>query len=443
VDLVAREGADAWYTREVAEILPAGTKCAKCGSTSFRKEMDIIDVWFESGSSWAAVMPQLRPDDITADLYTEGGDQHRGWFHSSLLCAVGTRDHAPYRAVATSGWTLDPQGRAMSKSLGNVVDPVDIAKRLGGEIVRLWVASVDFREDVTCSEELMQRVADNYRKIRNTFRNMLANLFDFSVANAVSFEQMDSLDQYMLVRTARLSEQVRRWYEEFEFHRIYQELHNFCAVDLSAIYFDVLKDRLYTFAPDSKSRRSAQTAIWRIAEAMVRLSAPLMSFTADEVWQFLPKISDRAESVHLALFPSPKDIYGAEPTADRVEQIETDWTSLMQVRDEGLKSLEAARQSKTIGSALESTLLIKAADPLYSLLKGRELELRALLIVSGVDVAKAESRNGTAALRVEVRRAAGEKCERCWNYSTHVGENKDFPTVCERCSAALDEIVRV
>jgi isoleucyl-tRNA synthetase len=272
---------------------------------------------------------------------------------------------------------------------------------------------------------------------------MLANLFDFSITDAVAFEQMDSLDQYMLVRTAKLTEQVRRWYEEFQFHRVYQELHNFCAVDLSAIYFDVLKDRLYTFAPNSKSRRSAQTAIWRIAEAMVRLAAPLMTFTADEVWQFLPKTSDRVASVHIALFPSIKEIYGAEPTADRLRQIETDWTSLMQVRDEGLKALEAARQAKSIGSALESTLLIKAADPLYSLLKGRETELRALLIVSGVEAAKAESVNGASAVHVEVRRAPGEKCERCWNYSTHVGENKELPTVCERCTAALSEIVRV
>ena len=441
VDLFAREGADAWYLRDVAEILPAGTKCAKCGGTSFRKEMDIIDVWFESGSSWADVMPKLRPNDVTADLYTEGGDQHRGWFHSSLLCAVGTRNHAPYRAVATSGWTLDPQGRAMSKSLGNVVDPVDIAKRLGGEIVRLWVASVDFREDVTCSEDLMQRVADNYRKVRNTFRNMLANLYDFAPADAVPFAQMQPLDQYMLVRTAQLTEQVKRWYDEFEFHRVYHAVHNFCAVDLSAIYFDVLKDRLYTFAPNSPARRSAQTSVWHIAESLVRLVAPLMSFTSDEVWQFLPKVSGRPESVHLALFPSNKEIFGSEPTADQLKKIESDWVSLMSVRDEALKALEAARQAKTIGSALESVVVLKASDPLYSLLKGRETEMRALLIVSGVEVVKAESGNGSGAVSVEVRRAPGEKCERCWNYSTHVGENKEFPTICERCSEALAEIV--
>jgi isoleucyl-tRNA synthetase len=441
VDLFAREGADAWYLRDVADILPAGTKCAKCGGASFRKEMDIIDVWFESGSSWADVMPKLRPQDVTADLYTEGGDQHRGWFHSSLLCAVGTRNHAPYRNVATSGWTLDPQGRAMSKSLGNVVDPVDIAKRLGGEIVRLWVASVDFREDVTCSEDLMQRVADNYRKVRNTFRNMLANLYDFAPADAVPFAQMQPLDQYMLARTAQLTEQVKRWYDEFEFHRVYHAVHNFCAVDLSAIYFDVLKDRLYTFAPNSPARRSAQTAIWHIAESLVRLVAPLMSFTADEVWQFLPKVAGRPESVHLALFPSNRDIFGTEPTAEQLKKIETDWVSLMSVRDEALKALEAARQAKTIGSALESVVVLKASDPVYSLLKGRETEMRALLIVSGVEVQKAESGNGSGAVAVEVRRAPGDKCERCWNYSTHVGENKDFPTICERCSEALAEIV--
>jgi isoleucyl-tRNA synthetase len=441
VDLFAREGADAWYLRDIAEILPAGTKCAKCGGSGFRKEMDIIDVWFESGSSWADVMPKLRPQDETADLYTEGGDQHRGWFHSSLLCAVGTRNHAPYRAVATSGWTLDPQGRAMSKSLGNVVDPVDIAKRLGGEIVRLWVASVDFREDVTCSEELMQRVADNYRKVRNTFRNMLANLYDFTPADAVPFTQMQPLDQYMLVRTAQLTEQVKLWYEEFEFHRVYHAVHNFCAVDLSAIYFDVLKDRLYTFAPNLSARRSAQTAIWHIAESLVRLVAPLMSFTADEVWQFLPKVSGRPESVHLELFPSSKEIFGSEPAADALKKIEADWVSLMSVRDEALKALEAARQAKTIGSALESVVVLKADDPLYSLLRGRETEIRALLIVSGVEVHKAESGNGSGAVTVEVRRAPGEKCERCWNYSIHVGENKEFPTICERCSEALAEIV--
>jgi isoleucyl-tRNA synthetase len=413
-------------------------KCVKCGNTAFRKEMDIIDVWFESGSSWAAVMSQLRPS-AQADLYFEGGDQHRGWFHSSLLCSVGTRNQAPYREVATSGWTLDEQGRAMSKSLGNVVDPVDIANRLGGEIVRLWVASVDFREDVSCSEHLMQRVADNYRKIRNTFRNILGNLYDFDPANAVPFGDMDPLDQYMLVRTAEMSERVQGWYRRMEFHRVYHQLHDFCAVDLSALYFDVLKDRLYTSAPQSRARRSAQTAIWRIAECMVRLAAPMMSFTADEIWSFLPVMAKRPESVHLALFPAAEDIYGSAIDPSAVAHLNSEWNSLMQVREEGLKQLELARQAKTIGSSLEAKVRITAPEPLRSLLAAQGTQLRALLIVSGVEVAPAATGNGASPVRVEVSLADGQKCERCWNYSTQVGMDPAYPTVCERCSAALKE----
>jgi isoleucyl-tRNA synthetase len=439
VKLFAGEGADAWYRREATEILPRGTKCAKCGGTSFRKEMDIIDVWFESGSSWAAVMPQLR-DNAQSDLYFEGGDQHRGWFHSSLLCSVGTRNQAPYREVATSGWTLDERGRAMSKSLGNVVDPVDIAKRLGGEIVRLWVASVDFREDVSCSEHLMQRVADNYRKIRNTFRNMLANLYDFDPGtHSVPFAEMDALDQYMLMRTAELNQRVQDWYAEMSFHRVYHQLHDFCTVDLSAIYFDVLKDRLYTFAPNSRARRSAQTAIWRIGEAMVRLAAPMMSFTADEIWGFLPKVTARKESVHLEFFPKTEDIYGSAVDRASLGKLASDWTALMSVRDEALKQLEIARQAKTIGSSLEARLSITATEPLLSILRAYTAQLRALMIVSGVSVAGVGTTNGSSPMHVEVSKADGVKCERCWNYSTRVGENPDYPTVCERCSAALRE----
>jgi isoleucyl-tRNA synthetase len=442
VNLFRREGADAWYLHDASSILPAATRCEKCSGTEFQKEMDIIDVWFESGSSAEAVLGQ--PDDpkLTwpADLYFEGADQFRGWFHSSLLCAVGTRDVAPYRNVATSGWTLDPQGRAMHKSLGNTVDPVDIANRLGGEIVRLWVASVDFREDVRASEELMQRVAENYRKIRNTFRNILANLFDFDPRDAVPFDEMDSLDQYMLVRTAEMSERTKKFYEEFTFHRLYHEMHNFCAVDLSQVYFDVLKDRLYTGATNSKARRSAQTAIWRIGEAMVRLFAPMMSFTADEIWQYLPKLHNRLESVHLASFPTASEIYGAEVSASAIERLNLDWSALMTVRDEALKALEVARQNKEIGANLEAKVKISAADPLYSLLAAHALQLRALLIVSGVSIERTSGSNGAALVHVEVARADGQKCERCWNYSVHVGENLKFPTICERCTAALNQM---
>ena len=443
VALFGREGADAWYTREAREIVPAGTKCANCGGADLRKEMDILDVWFESGSSSFVVFDGAKSNlQWPPDLYFEGGDQHRGWFHSSLLCAVGTRNRAPYREVATSGWTLDPQGRAMSKSLGNVVDPVDIAKRLGGEIVRMWVASVDFREDVTCSDELMQRVADNYRKIRNTFRNMLANLFDFEPGAAVKFAEMDALDQYMLVRTWEMAERMRQWYRELAFHRVYHQLHDFCAVDLSAIYFDVLKDRLYTAAPESKARRSAQSAIWRIAEVMARLAAPIMSFTADEVWSFLPKMADRAESVHLTLFPGEEDVFGEKVSAERIAALNRDWSGLMGVREVALKSLEEARQAKTIGSSLEAKVKIAAADPLHALLQTHVAQLRALLIVSGVEIVDALPGMQDEDVSVTVERAGGQKCERCWNYSERVGENADFPTVCERCTAALAEIVR-
>ncbi|MCU1284417.1 MAG: Isoleucyl-tRNA synthetase [Acidobacteriales bacterium] len=441
VELFAKEGADAWYVHEPSEILPAGTKCAKCGGSEFRKEMDIIDVWFESGSSNAAVLGKGKLH-FPADLYFEGGDQHRGWFHSSLLCSVGTRDHAPYKKVSTSGWTLDPTGKAMSKSLGNVVDPVDIARRLGGEIVRLWVASVDFREDVHASEELMQRVAENYRKIRNTFKNMLGNLYDFDPSKPVAFADMDSLDQYMLMRTAELSERVQNWYDEMLFHRVYHEVHNFCAVDLSNIYFDVIKDRLYTSAPNSRARRSAQTAIWRIAEALVRLIAPIISFTSDEIWQNMPKVEGRSESVHLELFPQPHDIYGKDINVSTLEALRRDWTLMMSVRDEALKALETARQSKEIGSSLEAQLKISAPESTYETLSKYAQQLRFLLIVSGVTVEKAAGGNGSAALHVEVSRAAGEKCERCWNYSVHVGENKEYPMICERCSASIQEIAK-
>jgi isoleucyl-tRNA synthetase len=352
VDMFAREGSDSWYQRAAQEILPPGVKCS-CGGTTFRKESDIIDVWFESGCSQAAVLGREPGLPWPADLYLEGGDQYRGWFHSSLLCAVGTRDQAPYRSVATNGWTLDPQGRATSKTLGNGVDPVEIAKRLGGEIVRLWVASVDFQEDVTVSDELMQRVSENYRKIRNTFRYILSNLYDFDpMRNAVEFKDMLALDQYMLLRAAEVTQQARGWYETFEFHRIYHQLNEFCTTDLSAVYFDVLKDRLYTSAPNSRARRSAQTALWRIGEALVRLLAPLLSFTAEEVWSFLPKVSGRAESVHLAHFPKAEDLTGDISALTHLAALRADFDSLMSVRDDALKALEVARQEKLIGSGL-------------------------------------------------------------------------------------------
>ncbi len=441
VELFARAGADSWYKDSAEEILPSGIKCGKCGATKFRKEMDIIDVWFESGSSQAAVLGREPGLSWPADLYLEGGDQHRGWFQSSLLCAVATKGAAPYRSAATAGWTLDPQGRAMSKSLGNTVDPVEIADKLGAEIVRLWVASVDFREDVMASDELMQRISESYRKIRNTFRYILSNLSDFAPAEeAVGFAEMQPLDQYFLLRAAEVTKDVRGHYDDYVFHRLYHRLKDFCIVDLSAIYFDVLKDRLYTSAPKSLARRSAQTALWRLGEALVRLLAPVMSFTADEIWTFLPSVAGRSESVHVTLFPQPEELTGAIPGDLNVAALKSDWDTLLTVRTEALKVLETARAEKTIGGSLEAQLHVAAPAQLFPVLERHHDQLRYLFIVSDVVLEKSPASNGNTGIAITVNRAPGQKCERCWNYSIHVGEDQAYPTVCERCSKVLSEI---
>jgi isoleucyl-tRNA synthetase len=440
VDLFAREGADAWYNHDADTILPKGTACP-CGGTKFRKEMDIIDVWFESGASHAAVLKREPGLRWPADFYTEGADQYRGWFQSSLMVAVGTEFKPPFKHVATSGWTLDPQGRPMSKSLGNVVDPVDIAKRMGAEIVRMWVASIDFREDAHVSEELMQRVAENYRKIRNTFRWILGNLDGFDPArDAVPLAEMEALDQYMLLRTADLAADVLRSYDEVAFHKVYHGVKDFCVVDLSAIYFDVLKDRLYTFAPRSQSRRSAQTAVWRIAEALVRMVAPIMSFTADEIWQYLPKVAGRESSVHLSGFIPAAELVGGALDPKRATELRADWEILFAVRDEVLRALEAARAAKTIGGSLEAEVHLAVDENTFDVLRRNEAWLRPIFITSGVTFEKDSRGNGATSLQVQVKKAAGQKCERCWNYSVRVGESPEYPTVCERCTRTLDEI---
>jgi isoleucyl-tRNA synthetase len=449
VKLFQRESADAWYVKTPAELLPAGTSCAGCGNadkSEFRKEIDILDVWFESGASWHAVLEQEPGQRFPADLYTEGGDQHRGWFHSSLLNAVALRGVAPYRKVATSGWTLDEQGRAFSKSLGNGVDPVDIAKRLGAEIVRLWVASVDFREDVAASENLMQRVSDNYRKLRNTLRFLLGNLHDFVPArDAVAFTALEPLDQYILARTAELDAKIRKAYDDFEFHRAYHALNEYVNTDLSALYLDVLKDRLYTFAPNAPARRSAQTALWRIAEALTRLIAPILSFTADEVWSYLPPVVGREPSVHLALFPDLADIVpGSEATLVK------DWEQLLEVRDFALKQLENARNQKLIGKGLEAmvSVSVNKSNPNYELFERYDTNVLAELFgVSQVTVSLSnwpseEAGPELATVQVGPLQAVAGilKCERCWRYVQEVGQDARFPTVCLRCAEALEAI---
>ena len=440
VDLFEREGAEAWHTTDVTRLLPENAKCAHCGGTAFRKETDILDVWFDSGTSWYAVAesdPELKApykrfeeNQGVKVLYLEGGDQHRGWFHSSLLTSVALRGRAPYSHVATAGWTLDEQGRAMSKSLGNGVDPVDIAQRMGGEIVRLWVASVDFREDMAASENLMARCADIYRKLRNTFRFLLGNIAGFDPAtDAVEERDLLPLDRYMLARTRDLTEKILAWYEAFEFHRIYHAVNEFAIVDLSAFYLDVLKDRMYTFAPTSTARRSAQTVLWKITEALVRLVAPILSFTADEVWEYLPSVAGRAASVHLALFPTPEEVFSQDPSAQLEE-----WKRVFEVRDAALRTLEEERQAKRIGKGLEAELEIAAAGEQLALLQKHAAGLKEILNVSRVTVLEGPE------LRVRALPASGHKCARCWNYMPEVANYGIWENVCTRCHTALHEM---
>jgi len=432
-----KEGADAWYKHTPEELLPVGTKCS-CGAGKWRKENDILDVWFDSGSSHLAV---LKGNEWPADVYLEGPDQYRGWFHSSLLIATGIRDKAPYRGVVTHGWTLDEQGRPMSKSLGNVVLPTEICDKWGADLLRLWVGSQEYQADVKMSERVMTQLSEAYRKIRNTIRFALGNLNDFDPSkHAVSNDQLDDLDRWMLERTADLVKKCREWYAAYEFHRVYHAIHDYCVVDLSAFYFDVLKDRLYTKSANNKSRRSGQTAVWKITGALVRLLAPTLVFTAEEVWKFLPRASGEPASVHIALFPQEAELR----TALAPEKANT-WELLAKVRGEVLKALEVARnEKKLINSGLEAKVLLNADLELKAKLKQFLPQLPGLFIVSQVELMSAgtgEFRSeAVPGLEVSVQRADGKKCDRCWNYSIHVGENSRYPTICERCSAAIAEI---
>jgi isoleucyl-tRNA synthetase len=446
VDLFEREGAEAWHTTPIETLLPADAACAHCPpGQSFRKETDILDVWFDSGTSWFAVCeadPDLRSAykafqekkgrGAPECLYLEGGDQHRGWFHSSLLTSVALRGCAPYSHVATAGWTLDEQGRAMSKSLGNGVDPVDIAERLGGEIVRLWVASIDFREDMAASENLMQRCAELYRKLRNTFRFLLGNLAGFNPSDKVEERELQPLDRYMLARTRDLAEKILAWYEAFEFHRVYQAVNEFAIVDLSSFYLDVLKDRMYTFAPTSKERRSAQTVLWKITEALVRLVAPILSFTADEVWEYLPKIAGREVSVHLAQFPKPEEIF-ADTSAPLLEK----WKMIFNLRDKVMLALEEARKEKRIGKGLEANVEIRYSGELlneFTVLREYEESLKEILNVSKVTLIDDPSNE------IKAIPASGSKCARCWNFMPEVSHYGIWENVCTRCHGALREM---
>ena len=432
VRLFAEFSADVWYERSAAELIGPGVHCSQCGHAEFRKESDILDVWFDSGSSHLAVLTPQSGLPWPSDMYLEGGDQYRGWFHSSLLVGTALRGEAPYRECATSGWALDGEGRAMSKSVGNVVDPHDIIKKYGADMLRLWVASVDFTEDVRMSDTILQRMSDAYRKLRNTFRYALGNLDDFNpAADAVPADEMVEIDLWILARAEELIGKCRTWYDEYDFHKAYRAIYDFATTDLSAVYFDILKDRLYTSAAHSAARRSAQTALYRLTYALVRLLAPLLSFTTEEVWGHLRKPDGAPESVHLALLPEADEVTEGFTTSQR-RRIEN-WDKLLPVRDEVLKSLDTARKEKLIGAPLEARVRLAADAELHPLLEEYAADLPALFIVSQVAI-----ENGVAdGIQVAIERADGQKCERCWKYKPEVGSDSDFPTICADCKIAL------
>ena len=428
------QSADAWFEWEAEKLLPAGTKCPQCGASTFSKEMDILDVWFDSGVSHAAVLEPNPKLASPADMYLEGSDQHRGWFHSSLLESVGTRGRAPYRNVLTHGFVVDGQGRKMSKSVGNVVAPEEVIKKYGGEILRLWVAAQDYRDDIRISQEILTRLSEAYRRIRNTCRYILGNISDFDPAkDSVPFDKMPELDRWALHQLELLKEKVLKSYGEYEFHVLYHAVNGFCTVEMSAFYLDILKDRVYTSKKDSVERKSAQTVMYLILDSLVRLMAPVLSFTSDEVWGYMP--GEREASVHLAQFPALNSEWKDDRLVER-------WERIMKVRAEVSKALEQARVAKVIGHSLDAAVAITAEPELLAFLREYSAELPAIFIVSRVTLAEtlagdSYSAEGIAGLQLQVTAAPGEKCERCWCYSEELGTESDHPTICPKCTAAV------
>jgi isoleucyl-tRNA synthetase len=423
------EGADTWYERPAADFVPDGFTCPTCGGADFAQERDILDVWFDSGSSHEAVLARRPELTWPADLYLEGSDQYRGWFQSSLLVGLGTRDKAPYHAVLTHGFVVDERGRKMSKSLGNVISPQKVIAESGAEVLRLWVSMVDYRDEVRLGAQVLARTVEAYRKIRNTFRYLLSNLYDFDPSrHAVPASRMLEIDRFALARYAAVSARVRAAYDAYDFQTIFHALNEFMTVDLSAFYLDVSKDRLYTFGADSPARRSAQTAQYVIADGLARLIAPVLSITADEVWKRLPARTEA--SVHLAEFPADTDMW-------RDADLEARWTRLLELRDAVNAALEAARQQKVIGNALSAHVTIHAAGRDAELLARHADDLPMFFITSGVTVAEGD------ALGVEVSRAAGDKCPRCWRVVTErrTGAGADpADALCPRCIEAVGDV---
>jgi isoleucyl-tRNA synthetase len=433
VELFREHTADVWYDRSAAELIGSAVSCARCGKSDFRKESDILDVWFDSGSSHLAVLTPESGLPWPSNMYLEGGDQYRGWFHSSLLVGVALKGAAPYRECATNGWTLDDKGRAMSKSLGIGVEPEQVISKHGADVLRLWVSSVDFVEDVRLSNTILERVSEAYKNFRNkVFKNALGNLYDFNPdLDAVPGDNLAEVDQWILLKAEELIAKCRVWYDEYAFHKVYRAFYDFATTDLSAVWVDIVKDRLYTAGASSLSRRSAQTALYRITYALVRLLAPVLSFTCEEVWGYLCKPAGSPDSVHLALLPEPSEMTQGITMLQRERLVH--WDTLMLVRDQVLKALEVAREEKKIGKSLEAKVVLKAGFDLHPLLAQYESDLPALFIVSQVRLDQG-TENGVS---VEVQRADGVRCERCWKYTLDVGSDAEFPTICAPCSGAI------
>jgi isoleucyl-tRNA synthetase len=431
-------GADSWYERPTRDFVPAGLTCPKCGGTSFEREMNILDVWFDSGSSHEAVLSVWPELTWPADIYLEGSDQHRGWFQSSLMVGLGTRGRPPFRQVVTNGFIIAEDDKKMSKSLGNSLEPEDIIRQSGADIIRLWVSMSDYTQEIRLSKEILARAVEAYRKIRNTMRYLLANLYDFNPSTDLADPaQLEEVDRYILARYAEVGLRILHAYDEYDYGTIFQALNAFATVDLSAIYSDVSKDRLYTFAARSRERRSAQTAMYLMADGLTRLMAPILSFTADELWRFLP--GAREESVHIALFPSGVALV---PLVDR--PLLDRWGKLIAVREQVLAEIEPLRKNKQIGSSLQAKVVLTATTAELALLESYSKQLPMLFIVSEVELRKAPAdveAHAEARPRVSIERASGVKCERCWRYVPAVSTEPAWAGLCDRCQDALAETV--
>ena len=435
-DLFREKGSNAWFDMTAAEILPAGIKC-ECGCSEFDKETDTMDVWFDSGSSWRAVIENREGQKTPVDVYLEGNDQYRGWFQSSMLTSIATQGKAPYKTVITHGMIVDEERQKMSKSLGNGIAPEDILKQYGADVMRLWVASSDYRQDMRISKDMLKHLSQNYLKIRNTARYILGNLFDFDPkTNAVAYADMPELDKWALMKLNDLAAKVREGYDSYEFHTVFHAIHNFCVVDMSNFYLDVIKDRLYCDETDGLSRRSAQTTIYRILSALVRMLSPILCFTADEIWQAMP---------HAAEDDVRNVAYNEMPQADEAlsfsDEDRAKWDKLTAFRDDVNKALEGARTAKTIGKPLEACVTVYADAEQAAFLNGCGQDLADLCIVSELDVVAGDGEGAASenlpGLKIAVARAAGEKCLRCWKQAKTVGSDAKHPGLCARCAKVV------